>query len=428
MALTIANNGQTAKWGKSMEEMDGDELTPDGGGPLSWTLKMGYHLFQDPFLLYTARKYEDLRLFGSNKRWMADHAAIWPSGINAEQVTGVICPPSTPLSTTTTRITSRKDYDGLALGKGDTNFVTVQDKVILTTGRYPLAPYLMMDLSYTEQKAAGDHRIGIANVMFGGAHLCTYLGRPGEGSRVSRPFVCPKQFEFPIVDAVSGDVYPSKEYEQLTGYDSRFDYILSSYSATNPSLNYASGMVDYSKFQYTGIHAKREVVMTHNGVVLIMDRIQAGSDYKGNHWAGVSYQLWPSISQEDPNPQKRWVVQSAHKGTSVLKDGPVTNSYSTLFDFPLVGTPTTTAIRIDPKDPAAKKTKVFCAWTDLTMTPSVAILSIIIPLKDPAKASELVAKILVEQKGESYSVRIPCTPEDIQVVFSPDKPAACGGR
>ena len=28
---------------------------------------MGYRLFQDPFLLYTARKYEDLRLFGSNK-------------------------------------------------------------------------------------------------------------------------------------------------------------------------------------------------------------------------------------------------------------------------------------------------------------------------------------------------------------------------
>ena len=138
MALTVANNGQTAKWGKSMEQFSGNELMPDGGAALSWCLKVGYRLFKDRFLLYTARKYEDLRLFGSNKTWRNDAVAIWPDGINSQQVSGVVCPPSVPLSTVTTRITSRKAYQGLLLGRGDTDVVTVQDKLILSTGRHPL--------------------------------------------------------------------------------------------------------------------------------------------------------------------------------------------------------------------------------------------------------------------------------------------------
>lgn len=426
MAQTVANNGQTAKWGKSMGPLIGTELMNDGSERLSWTLKIGYRLFNDPFLLYTARKYEDLRLFGANKGWRENHSYTWPAGINFQEVTGVVFPPTTPLSVTTSRITSKKAYQGLQLGRGDTDVVPVQDKLILTTGRHPLAPYLLMDLSYTQSKAAGDHRIGVDNYMFGATHLCTYLDRPGEASRMSRPFICPKRFPFPIVDAVSEQVWPSKEYQQLTGYDSRFDYVLAKHTAANPAPNYACGTVEYSKFQYEGIRVKREVVLVHNGVVLVMDRIQADSRFKGDHNAGVIYQLWPGLQQEDP--KGRWVVQSPHAGTAVLKDGAVTGNYSALFYFPPVGTAVSTAVRTDPKSPNAKLTRAFCAWTDLAKNSSVSILSMIIPLQDPSKAGELVSKIVVERKDESYQVRIPCAPEDIQVLFSPEKAPVCGEK
>ena len=111
-------------------------------------------------------------------------------------------------------------YQGLLLGSGDTDVVTVQDKLILSTGRHPLAPYLLMDLSYTQQKAAYDHRIGIDNFMFGAANLCTYLARPGEGSRMSRIFICPQPFPFPIVDAVSQRSYSQQRIHQPHGVQS----------------------------------------------------------------------------------------------------------------------------------------------------------------------------------------------------------------
>ena len=336
----------------------------------------------------------------------------------------MVCPQSVPLSTVTTRITSRKAYQGLLLGRGDTDVVAVQDKLILSTGRHPLAPYLLMDLSYTQQKAAYDHRIGIDNFMFGAANLCTYLARPGEGSRMSRIFICPQPFPFPIVDAVSREVTPSSEYTNRMGFNPALDYQGIKYSATNPAPNYACGAAEYGKFQYEGVQAKREIVLTHNGVVLVMDRIRTDGNYIGRHSAGVIYQIWPSRQREDP--KTRWVVQSPHAGTAVTRDGAVRNEFSTLFYIPPVGTPTTTALRTDPKSPSAKLSRAFCAWTDLEKHSVVNILSLIIPLQDSAKAAELIGSITITEKEGSYRVRIPCAPEDIQVLFSPRQEPRCG--
>ena len=208
------------------------------------------------------------------------------------------------------------------------------------------------------------------------------------------------------------------------GFNPALDYQGIKYSATNPAPNYACGTVEYGKFQYEGVQAKREIVLTHNGVVLVMDRIRTDGKYTGKHSAGVIYQVWPGLQQEDP--KTRWLVQSPHAGTAVTKDGAEKNEFSTLFCFPSVGTATNTAIRTDPKSPSAKFSRAFCAWTVLEKNSVVNILSLIIPLQDSAKAAELIGSITVTEKEGSYGVRIPCVPEDIRVLFSPHQEPKCG--
>ena len=89
--------------------------------------------------------------------------------------------------------------------------------------------------------------------------------------------------------------------------------------------------MEYGKFQYEGVQAKREIVLTHNGVVLVMDRIRTDGNYIGRHSAGVIYQIWPGLQKEDP--KTRWIVQSPHAGTAVTKDGAVRMSSALYFTF-----------------------------------------------------------------------------------------------
>ena len=415
MAKTVMNNGETAKWGKSMGRIfnHNAQLTNDAGEALPWTLKMGYKLFEDPFILYVARKYEDLRMNGPIPLWNTAKLRWYPLGINYTSIKNVVPPADAPLSFVTNRLTSKKYYNGMQLGRGDTCTVLVQDKMVLTTGHHPRAPYLLVDMSYTQSKGSGDHRIGIENLIFDGTHICTYLDRPGNGNQINRPLVCPSKYIFPIVDAKYGDVYPSKDYTEKMGYNPSTDQIIKSYSAQNIGKNFAYGKIEYRKFQYVGVSASREIVLLHNGITLVWDKISASDQFKGEFNAGVIYQVWPSIKAIDTD--KRWVLQGNHLsilvGKELKKDG-----FSTLFYFPKIDSEINTSLQTDPQNQSSKLTKVFSAYKQLKPNSSVNILSMIIPIQNEALVNEFVKSIRASIKGEKANIIIPGEKE-ISVTF-----------
>jgi len=421
MAYTIMNSGETAKWGKSMGGTlnNNTQLTNDGNREMSWTLKMGYKLFGDPFVLYVARKYEDLRLNGPVADWRTTITSTYPKDINFSNVKNVAPVVGIPTSLVTTRLTSKTAYNGLSLGRGDTNTILVQDKMILSTGHHPRAPYFLMDLSYTQSKAAPDHRIAANNLMYDGTHLCTHLDRPGNGNQMSRPYLCPDSYIYPLVPTVAGEVTPSNDYKTKVGFDPSFDYVLKTHSVTDIDPNVAYGVVEYSKFQYSGVSAKREIVLLHNGITIFLDRMKTDQTYTGGHKAGVIYQVWPSIQAQDPN--KRWVLQSNHIPTLVDKSANP-NGFGTLYYFPQVGTTTQAAIATDTARINDKINKTYSVSRAIARNDSVVVLSMVLPIRNTSLVQSLINSIRTSEKNGIYDIAIPKDATSfISVRFEPNK-------
>ena len=421
MAYTIMNSGETAKWGKSMGGTlnNNTQLTNDGNIEMSWTLKMGYKLFGDPFVLYVARKYEDLRLNGPVADWRTTITSTYPKDINFSNIKNVAPVVGIPTSLVTTRLTSKTAYNGLLLGRGDTNVKLVQDKLILSTGHHPRAPYFLMDLSYTQSKAAPDHRIGANNLMFDGTHLCTYLDRPGNGNQISRPYLCPDSYTYPLIPTKAGEVTPSSDYMSKVDFNPSIDYVLKTHSAKDIDTNVAYGVVEYSKFQYSGVSAKREVVLLHNGITIFLDRIKTDETYSGGHNAGVIYQVWPSIQAKDLN--NRWVLQSNHIPTLVDKSANP-NGFGTLYYFPQVGMATQAAIATDTARINDNINKTYSVSKSINKNDSVVVLSMVIPIRNTSLVQSLINSIRTSEKNGTYDIAIPKDATSfITVKFEPNK-------
>jgi hypothetical protein len=416
MAKTIMNSGENAKWAKCMGIFNTSysQFCTDASKHLSWDMKMAYRLFNDPKFLFVARKYEDLHYNAGVSRWAGDICDSWPVGINYNSITQSVCPMDTTCFATN-RITSNTAYDGLLLGRGDTNFKSVQDKLILSTGHHPRSPYFLMDLSYTQSKAATDRRIGIDNLIFDGTHISTYLDRPGEAFRSSRPFVAPDTLPFPVLNVTEGDVFPSSDYKNLMGFKPEFDYVIGKYGVKQLSQNAAYAEVEYTKFQYPGVSARRRVVLLNNGIMVVYDRISSASNSGRADNVGVLYNIWPSVDQTGNN--NRWVLQGKHLPTLVDKTGVATGGIKTLFYFPVVGTNTTASVNTDPIRSNANICRTYCAKAHLSAGETAEIISLIIPLKDATRANELTQSITAIKTGSNFVITIPSPANPIVVTI-----------
>jgi hypothetical protein len=279
----------------------GENFTSAGEG-LPWTLKMGYLIFKDPLLLYASRKYQDRLNRQRDSKNDSTVLCLFPKNINSWDVRGAAFPVGEPLSLITRRLT-HVEGEQLAnrIGRGDTNTGLVQDKLILRTGSHPQAPCFLMDLSFSQSKHAPDHRIGIDNLLFDTSHLCTYSGRPGNGNQINQPLICPTKIPFPLVPAEPGEVTPSPEYLfRLGRSDDYRSYKLQHFAATQLPPSAAYGVADYSKFQYPGAKLRRETVLLHNGVLVVLDTFTTDTSFTGEFNAGVIYQVWPGVQEGDP--------------------------------------------------------------------------------------------------------------------------------
>jgi len=416
MAKTVMNSGENAKWAKCMGNFNVaySQFCNDAGRYLTWDMKMAYRLFNDPFYLYVARKYEDERFNADVSRWAGDICDFWPVGVNYSNVNQTTCPKDTSCYATN-RITSNTAYNGLLLGRGDTNYKSVQDKLIISTGHHPRSPYFLMDLSYTQSKAATDRRIGIDNLIFDGTHICTYLDRPGEAFRSSRPFVTPDTLSFPVLNVTQGDVSASPDYKALLNFNPDFDYVIGNYGVKQLNQNAAFAEVEYTKFQYSGLSAKRRVVLLNNGIMVVYDRISSSSNSNRNDNVGVLYNVWPSVDKTGSN--NRWVLQGKHLPTLVDKTGVVTGGIQTLFYFPVVGTTTSTTVTSDKNRSNSTICKTFSAQTHLLAGQTAEIISLIIPMKDATMANELTQNITTMKSGNNYVISIPSPARPIKVTI-----------
>lgn len=416
MAKTVMNSGENAKWAKCMGNFNVaySQFCNDAGRYLTWDMKMAYRLFNDPFYLYIARKYEDERFNAGVSRWAGDICDFWPVGINYSNVNQSACPKDTSCYATN-RITSNTAYNGLLLGRGDTNYKSVQDKLIISTGHHPRSPYFLMDLSYTQSKAATDRRIGIDNFIFDGTHICTYLDRPGEAFRSSRPFVTPDTLSFPVLNVTQGDVSASPDYKALMNFNPDFDYVIGNYGVKQLNQNAAFAEVEYTKFQYSGLSAKRRVVLLNNGIMVVYDRISSSSNSNRNDNVGVLYNVWPSVDKIGSN--NRWVLQGKHLPTLVDKTGVATGGIQTLFYFPVIGTTTSATINSDKNRSNSTICKTFSAQTHLSAGETAEIISLIIPMKDATMANELTQNIATMKSGNNYIISIPSPARPIKVTI-----------
>lgn len=407
MAKTVMNSGQSGKFGKSMENLYSSdrELAIDGGRPLAWDLKVGYRLYGDPNYLYIARKYEDLRFNSRNvSRWKGSIYDLWPEGINCEGQTAL---PTSDFGTVhvTERITSQ---NGVMLGRGDANYKTVQDKIILSTGRHPNAPSMLIDLSYTQSKAAYDHRIGITTYQFLSAHVATVLGRPGEPFRINRPMVAPVTVaDFPVLKVEQGDVWPSSAYKAVMGYDEKSDYTIGDYGAWTICPYAAACEIPYTKFQYDGVSVRRQIVLLHNGIAIVFDRLENNSAMPLN--AAVTYNLWPSVERQG----ERWVMQTGHVPTTVAV--PVPGEIPAVFCFPQTATATRMRVETDELCSSYERgrTRILVLESSAPLQPgqSADLLSVIVPVKEKASIEAFVGNLECEAVEEGYLLYVP-SPSD----------------
>lgn len=414
MSRTTMNSGQTAGWGKLMWGLydGGSECLLDGGIGLAWCLKVGYLLYKEPYYLYMARKYEDFRFNVGCSRWNSDYIDVFPIDINSKDIDAGV-PENQASSLLTARITSKKDYNGLSLGRGDRDYKEVQDKLILATGHHPRAPYMFMDLSYTQSKAAHDHRIGIDNYIFNGTHVCTYLGRPAEGFRINRPYVAPEGLseDFPLFNIRETEVSPSSSYHSTMGFDSRFDYVIGNYEAKQLSDNVAYGNVEYTKFQYAGVSANRKMLLLNNGVLIVYDRIASAAGGNRKDVVGVLYNIWPSVAKQGKN----WLLQGVHKSSLPVADSNYDTSGQTLFYFPRTKNNTSMDVKVDPLRNNKSICSVLCSKTELQSGQDAEFITLIIPMRKPADVETFVEGIAVSKKGPVYTVSIP-SPEGTPIV------------
>ncbi|OBT26205.1 hypothetical protein A9266_06330 [Vibrio tasmaniensis] len=423
MARTVMSSGQSAKWGKSMEKTNNGQLLITAGKALQWDLKLGYMFWNDPFYLYVARKYEAFYLQEhgpfSGEQYQAD---IWPVGIDAPEVS--LAKPTiddTP-AISTTRITSCCKNDGLWLDRNDTNYVTVQDKVVVSTGHHPRAPYLMMNLSYTQHKAGQDLRSGIDVHNYNGAHTISRVHRWSEANKNNGIYVNPSEYIYPNAPYPAKQIsYPGypEEFENVMRYQQSTGYKINDFGSQQLSKEAGYGFVSYQRYQYDGVGAKRQIVLLHNGITIVSDTISTTTTYRGRHNGGALYQVLPQLKSKTG---ENWVLlHNQNKMLPYNLPNGEKETLSTLVVF--ASAPEDITIRLDknPYDPVEREW--LSASKPLLGGEQFTIISLIIPIQNQEYLEGFINGIdVIRHNTTDNTVLIPYDEsQHIQVKFNKEK-------
>ena len=422
MARTVENSGQGAKWSKSMWSwyVSGNtDYLQINAANVQWCLKAGYMLWTNPFYLYMARKYEAFYLENPNPFNYTYTLDLWPVGIDQLNVSNAAPQAADTPSQATPRISSSDgSYGGFGLGRGDPHYQIVPDKLVLATGHHPRAPYLLMDLSFSQSKAAYEHRGGITTANFNGAHTVTMIDRCGEPNKMNKVFICPTNYSYPIVPVASGDVTPTTNWYNAMGYSNTYAwtaYTNTAWGAGMISSNAAYGTTTFARYEYPGVGVSRQVVLLHNGVMVVSDTITTSNNYAGGHNGGV---LWQVLPAANATLGSNWVLmQNLPKQLPfALPSGEALDSPSLIYFASVPANATVGLVNDSGYDPDSNVRNWFYADGALQPSQTNVYVSLVIPIANLNNYSNLLAGIGTTVTATNQTVYVPYGNRKIQQV------------
>ena len=301
-------------------------------------LYMGYVLYGSTKYLYAARKIERYMIAMGllpSTRLLASE--VYPTNIKQFNVVGVQPPPI--VSELTYMRVSPYCYQGQLLCRGtpQANTILIPNKMVLRAGSVPgsdNSAYVLLSLSGAGQHANMDQRMTLENTLYNGSYI---TARPGSSAGglfdVDQVNLCncilimPSNFtnqslSYPLVNDISTSFYNNVRLSPAFN-----NYILHSAAVEQLADGNAYGSMLYAQYQYPGVRAGRQVVLTAAGIIVVVDTVYNSGLTNIAFHAGVTYRLWPHVTASGSN----WALQAPFLATNSTGPLPPTTNTSTLF-------------------------------------------------------------------------------------------------
>ena len=312
------------------------------GSNAPFSLYMGYIMYGSLKHLYVARKLERFMLAtGQLPSAVLLATEVYPPNLKRLDVVGV--PPPPVVSELTWQRVSPNCYLGLLLCRGapQSNTLLIPDKMVLRAGSVPGSdsnPYILLSLAGAGQHANTDQRMTLENTLYNGSYITarpgTTIGDPYGVSQVNLCnciLIAPSTFtnnslSYPLVHVVTAPFYSDMQLSMAAN-----NYILQRADVAQLAGGHGYGELLFSQYEYPGVRAGRQVVLTAQGVIVVVDTVYntgvgAGSS-NASYNGGVTYRLWPHVTASGSN----WAVQAPFTAYSSTGALPATTNMSTLF-------------------------------------------------------------------------------------------------
>ena len=407
------SNGNALNYNKAISNYNGTPPyaynNPENTGPFN--LKMGYEIYKKPAYLYMARKLEQFLITtGTFSKTKLDNGELFPADIQHYNALNVPAPMAN--SVLTQMRISPNCYGGLLLCRGAPQSLTklIPSKIMLQTGQTDFAPYALLSIAGAGQHANLDQRMTLENTTFNGSFLTARAGRPCQVNQSNSALIAPTNLTFPVWTPVKGDceseAVPTNFYTLMGLNASANNYVLDSASAQQMTNGDGYGELTYSQYLYPGYHAKRQVILRPNGIILVKDSIWKDATAKVVANGGVTYRLWPGVASFGYN----WALQTPNNAISssaLLKSSVSTLlyiSYDAGRRYGMEAEPLTDTI----SDFKLNTLTTFYAYDNLADGKVHVIVTALLPLLDPTTANLIADKIAVSTNASGVTtVTIP---------------------
>ena len=300
-------------------------------------LYMSYIMYGNPKHLYTARKIERFLIATSQiPSNLLIASEVWPSNIKQFNVVGVEPPPI--VSELTYMRVSPNCTQELLLCRGvaQSDTFLIPDKMVLRAGSVPgsdNSAYALLSVSGAGMHANMDQRMTLENTLYNGSYITarpgTTIGDPYGVSQVNLCnciLIAPSTFtnnslSYPLINDV--DTF----YSDMQLNFANNNYLLQSASVAQLDGGDAYGSLYFSQYEYPGVSAGRQVVLTAAGIIVVVDTVYNSGLTNSAFNGGLTYRLWPHVTASGSN----WALQgplTAYSNTGPL---PPTTNTSTLF-------------------------------------------------------------------------------------------------
>ena len=390
--------------------------SPGTGTP--FILYMGYMLYNDNKYLYTARKIERfLVTVGSLPQTLLTQVETYPP--NIKHFDKLDIPPPAVVSELTYQRVSPGCYNNLLLCRGATQNLTmlIPNKMVLRAGSTPGSDnnaYVLLSVSGGGQHANTDQRMTLENTMYNGSYITARAG-----TTVLNPYgvdqvnlcncilVMPNNSSYPLINE-------TVNFYTKVGMDpTQNNYVLQSASTAQSPDGSAYGQLVFEQYQYAGIRASRQVVLTTAGVIVVVDQVYSasgnsasGNSVSGNsatlYNGGITYRLWPNVTASGTN----WALQTPFFGMNNTSHLPSTTNTSTLL-WINTSNNRTIGMRSEPMtdftDGSGSETVTTLYAYDL-ISPNVfhTFVTVLYPLSNVSTVTEIVDSIVVH--GTTVSI------------------------